>query len=231
MSEKSKEKIVIVTLILLAVFVIVSTLGAIIMISGDNGKKVHLLAVGDSITFGEDENKKSYADYMAERNARIKLDKVSWGGLGIKDLRRLVEMRAFDNIKDVDIVTVLIGANDFGFDMPIEEFESEIDKYMKEMKGMYSNSRIVFLTPLYRDYYGTTIKTMGGTINNIGVTLYQYGDVIKKCAANNGIEVIDLTTDQYLNANNIRKFTSDGLHPNKAGNKMIAHKLVKALGL
>lgn len=249
MSEKSKEKVVIVTLVLLAVFVIVSTIGAIIMISSKGNKEaqsrlgaaasqqvqqkraVHLLAVGDSITFGEDENKKSYADYMAEHNNWIKLDKISWGGLNIKDLRRLVTIHAYDMVQDVDVVTVLIGANDFGFDMPIEEFESEMDKYMKEIKGLYPNSRIVFLTPLYRDYFGTTIKTMGGTVNNLGVTLYQYGDVIKRCGAANGIEVIDLTTDEYLNADNIRELTSDGLHPNKAGNEMIADKLVIALGL
>ena len=74
---------------------------------------------------------------MAERNARIKLDKVSWGGLGIKDLRRLVEMRAFANIKDVDIVTVLIGANDFGFDIPIEEFECESCLFFDEVIGLF----------------------------------------------------------------------------------------------
>lgn len=227
MHKSYQEKTVIITICVIIVFVIGGFIITPIIVS--DKLSVKWLAIGDSITFGEDDNALSYADYLAEEHSNISLNKISWGGLRIEDLIRLAESGFTNDDDDIDIVTVLIGANDFGFDTPIASFENDIDTYMKILKDNFPDARIIFLTPLYRDYFGNTIPTMGGTINNLGVSLYQYSDVIAAQAQKNDIEVINLTDDDFLSDDNIRIYTSDGLHPNVAGNKMIADKLYKII--
>ena len=38
----------------------------------------------------------------------------------------------------------------------------------------------------------------------------------------NGIEVIELKEDEYINKDNLKEYTVDGLHPNNAGYMQIA---------
>ena len=228
MKQSYQEKTVIAVIIIISVFIIGGFIICPIIMYNKN--TVRWLAIGDSITFGEDESHLSYADYLSEAHSNISLHKISWGGLGISDLIRISDEGFTDDNDSIDIVTILIGANDFGFDTPIQEFERDIDKYMNILKDNFPNARIVFLTPLYRDYFGGTIPTMGGTINNLGISLYQYSDVITRQAAEHNIEVINLTNDDFLSDDNIRIYTLDGLHPNIAGNHMIADKLYDKIG-
>ena len=185
---------------------------------------VHWLAIGDSITFGEDNNHKSYADYLSE-TYNISMEKRSWGGLDIVRLCELADDNFLETDEQPNVVTVLIGANDFGFNLPLEEVDSHMSKYMDILKEHFPEAHIIFLTPLYRDYFGNTLPTMGGQVNDLGVTLYQYKDSIINRAKKHEVAVVNLTNDEFLNADNIHEYTSDGLHPNEAGNRMIADKL------
>lgn len=126
-----------------------------------------------------------------------------------------------------DIVTVLMGTNDFGLDNPLDQYEIDLENLIKVVKEKYPNSRIIFLTPPYRDYYGERKYILSGMVNHLGNSLYDYINVIKEKAKENGIEVVELTEDECLNKDNLKDSTLDGLHPNDKGNKLLADKVYK----
>ena len=254
MEKGDKKKTVIIILIVLAVALLAVAGFVIYKVAGNNqtaSKKqessnitgdnmsnetsenaaqqdIHWLAIGDSITAGEGNNFISYADYISDIYS-IDMTKRSWGGIDIVRLRELTDTGFLDIDMKPNLVTVLIGANDFGGNLPLNEFDDNMSQYMDTLSERYPDARIVFLTPLYRDYFGGVLPTMGGQINDIGISLYEYRDVIVNQGKQHNIEVIDLTGDDFLNADNIREYTTDGLHPNEAGNKMIAEKLYNLL--
>lgn len=226
-----KTKTVIITIVILSLL-LAGVIGIIIymMIYTDTMKKskIHWLAVGDSVTVGNADG--SYAEYIARSNKNIILTNRSWGGVGVRELNNITNEDFLRDVGRPDIVTVLIGTNDFGFDKPMEEFENSLATYISTLKADFPESRIVFLTPLYRDYFSDDIPTVKGIVNNLGLTLYNYRDSMIRVCKSNNVEVIDLTNDNYINKDNLRQLTLDGLHPNSDGHKMIAKKLKVELG-
>lgn len=226
-----KDITVIITIAVLSLFTLIS-MGVVIYVVMSNEvedrEKMCWLAIGDSITVGENDG--GYAEYIA-KDKNIVFEKRCWGGIGIRELNNLTEQNFLEGVNNPELVTVFIGTNDFGFDTPMEEFEESLDRYITDLKERFPKARIVFLTPLYRDYFGNTIPTVRGTVNNLNYTLYDYRDKIIAASNTHNIEAIDLTNDKYLNPSNIHLLSSDGLHPNKKGYQMIAKKLSVALGI
>lgn len=220
-------------IVLILLLLLLGVLGLLIyMILGINDKdnrKIYWLAVGDSITVGNEDG--SYVEYIVRKNKNVILTKRSWGGIGISELSDLTTHDFLRGAENADIVTVLIGTNDFGYDKPLEEFESSLNTYIATLKTDFPTAKIVFMTPLYRDYFADDIPTAKGTVNNLGITLYDYRDSMIRTCKSNDVEVIDLTGDDYLNKDNIRQLTKDGLHPTPQGHQMIAKKIKPKLGL
>ncbi len=237
MQYEKKKKVVVIVIIVMGLFVIGNIVYCCIV--ANNYKKattraaiddgITWLAIGDSITWGEGNDLESYVDYMAGTHQEIRSDKKGIPGMYTAELVLYLSNGSYDVDYNPDIVTVFMGTNDFGCDIPLDQYDNDLENLIKIMKEKYPNSRIIFLTPLYRDYFGDKGYIMRGQVNNIGNSLYDYINLIKEKSKANGIEVIELSEDEYFNKDNLREYTIDGLHPNSKGHRLIADKLYKVV--
>ena len=228
MELEKKKKVVLIIIIALAVFVIGAAIYCCIILK-NNKKTISWLAVGDSITWGEGYYRKCYIDFIAKNHPEVQADKKGIPGMYTSQLVLYANNGFLDTDYSPDIVTVLMGTNDFGCDVPLYQYEGDLENLIDLMKDKFPNSRIIILTPLYRDYYGEKKYILSRKVNNIGNTLDDYINLIKVKTKEKGIEVIELTEDEYFNKDNIREYTMDGLHPNTKGNIFLADKLYNAV--
>lgn len=228
MELEKKKKVVLIVMIALAVFVIGAAIYCCIILK-NNKKTISWLAVGDSITWGEGYYRKCYIDFIAKNHPEVEADKKGIPGMYTSQLVLYANNGFLDTDYSPDIVTVLMGTNDFGCDVPLNQYEGDLENLIAIMKAKFPDSRIIFLTPLYRDYFGEKIYILSRKVNNIGNTLDDYINLIKVKSKEKGIEVIELTEDEYFNKDNIREYTMDGLHPNTKGNIFLADKLYNAV--
>lgn len=226
MQSEKKKKVVLGVIIALALFVIGAGVYCGMMLKNDK-KPVTWLAVGDSLTWGEGYYRKCYLDYIEREHSEVTADKKGVPGMYTAQLVSYAGNGFLDVDYNPDIVTVLMGTNDFGLDNPLDQYEIDLENLIKVVKEKYPNSRIIFLTPPYRDYYGERKYILSGMVNHLGNSLYDYINVIKEKAKENGIEVVELTEDECLNKDNLKDSTLDGLHPNDKGNKLLADKVYK----
>lgn len=229
MQSEKKSIIVLIVIIALAIFVTGATIYCCIVLQNNNRKTIKWLAAGDSITWGEGDYLKSYIDYIGKKHQEIRIDKRGIPGMYTAELVLYSDNGFFDVDYDPDIVTVLMGTNDFGCNIPLNQYERDLENLIQVMKDRFPNSRIIFLTPLYRDYFGDKGYIMPGMINSNGNGLYEYNNLIIEKSKENGIEVIELTEDEYFNKDNLREYTVDGLHPNAKGNRLLADKLYNTI--
>lgn len=228
MQLEKKKKAVLIVMIALAIFLIGAAIYCCIMLK-NNKSRVTWFAVGDSITWGEGDHQKSYIDYIARDHHEIEADKKGVPGMNTAQLVLYANNGYLDIDYEPDIVTVLMGTNDFGFDIPLNQYEKDLENLIKVMKDKFPKSRIIFLTPLYRDHFGERTYILSGMVNNNGNSLYDYSNLIKEKSKENGIEVIELNEDEYINKDNLREYTVDGLHPNSKGNRLMADNLYRAV--
>lgn len=136
--------------------------------------------------------------------------------------------------KDVDVVVVFGGTNDFGHgDAPFGElsdtesntFCGSCDTLMNKLINKYPSKSIVVITPLHR-------LSEENTVNEIGMqckVLADYVYAIKKKAEKYSIPILDLYAVSGMQPNieaQNKLYFADGLHPNDCGHKKIA-KMIK----
>lgn len=188
------------------------------------------LCLGDSITYGETNHEISYADYTGKLTG-VQLVKEGFSGYTTEQL-----YNELDNIEaDPDIVTVLIGTNDWVYDremgkvsdQDMSTFCGSMNLLMQKITQKYPKAEVIFFTPLYRDMQYNPAIPFTGTINSNGKTVKDFGDSLKACAQRNDVKVYDLYSESGINATNINRLTNDGTHPNARGQMKIAWKVKK----
>lgn len=212
------------------------------------GKKVVFL--GDSITEGSgvkdlanryDNRLKEICELSAVYNYGI-------GGTRIACNRRAsakprydlyFSARAYDMEKDVDLVVVFGGTNDYGHgDAPFGTLaDTTPDSYlggvrflMTLLRELYGDTPIVFLAPARRN--GDEAIHFGQTQNPHARTLIHYVDGIKDVAKDFDIPVLDLYHDFGIDPNlteHREKYAPDGLHFNDEGHAVLAKLLQEFL--
>ena len=142
-------------------------------------------------------------------------------------------MRAKEMDKDADVVVVFGATNDYGHgDAPFgtdsdrtpDTFCGACHTLMRYLKETYVGKTVVFMTPLHRENENTP---------RFGVhVLADFVEVIKKTAIQYSIPVLDLygTSGIQPDIPAIKEaFAPDGLHPNDAGQQVIADRLASFL--
>ncbi len=148
-------------------------------------------------------------------------------------ISRVPEMDA-----DADIVVVFGGTNDFGHgDAPIGTmsdrtpytFYGALHCLYTALIEKYPDVPIVVLTPLHR--ITEDIPTGDNKPAPVG-TLKEYVNIIREVAEYYSLPVLDLFKESGLQPKIPviqQKYVPDGLHPNDAGNEILAHKIARFL--
>ncbi len=139
---------------------------------------------------------------------------------------------------DADIVVVFGGTNDFGHgDAPLGTmsdrtpytFYGALHCLYTALTEKYSGVPIVVLTPLHRI---TEDIPTGDNKPAPVATLKEYVNIIREVAEYYSLPVLDLFKESGLQPKIPiiqQKYVPDGLHPNDAGNAILAHKIARFL--
>ena len=227
MNKKFWKKCAAIALSCMAAFAFVFSFGACGG-SGETGKvdftKLTYVAFGDSITFGEvgstqEQMEKPYPNLVSEtlkfkavrnygeRNATIKY---------IETKPNLLTKVAGASSK-ADIVSVLIGINDFGAGCKLGTVEDNscvnsvyggFNELANTLHTKYPDAFIFFMTPL------TPFKADFPKTNSAGYTLVELCNVIKEVGERNNIAVLDLNETSGFSSET-DPHCADGLHPSQ----------------
>jgi len=138
--------------------------------------------------------------------------------------------RAAQMDSDADVIVVFGGTNDHGHgDAPMgEDGDRTPDTFIgachylwSRLKASFPESRIVVLTPLHRVEENIP-KDSGGWL------LKDYVSVISATAKEYGLSVLDLFETSAIQAQIpeiAEKLTTDGLHPNNEGHRILAEEI------
>ena len=211
------------------------------------GKKINFL--GDSITAGTGTSAPAhiYLNVLARevglaeaRNYGIGGTRIARQTRSLPNLEYLDELdfcKRFDKMDDdADVVVVFGGTNDFGHgDAPLGSFTDRTpDTFygachylFAGLMQKYPTAEIVIMTPLHRVQEDDTTREYGK-----GVNLATVREAILEVAQYYALPVVDLWATSGIQPKvEISRATHcpDGLHPNDAGHKIIASRLLGVL--
>jgi len=147
--------------------------------------------------------------------------------------------RIFDMEKDADIIIVFGATNDYGHgDAPLGDksdktpatFYGAVDFMMSNLKSIYPDSTILFITPARR--VGDESASEDLRKGNEKLPLKQYVDVIKEKGEEHKVYVLDFYDGLGINLNNEYErnvYAPDGLHFNDLGHEIISKKIAEFL--
>ncbi len=115
-----------------------------------------------------------------------------------------------------DLVTIFGGTNDFGHGGSPEAMAKGLHEIIDRIKRQWPETHIMVMTPLQRNYTGTSSwETHGLGPNQIGLYLNAYVDKIAEVSEEEHVGLLDLYHSSGLTAENADQYTLDGLHPNE----------------
>lgn len=190
-----------------------------------NGKK--WIVIGDSISVLAEKN---YHDFVGN-DLGIMVANIAVSGRTMLDGIGWVDTMS----SNYDLVTVMMGTNDHGYNCGIGSFNDGVDytsnssfyarvqKMIEKLRLKNPNAQIVFLTPIRRHGTGSQNNNSEGfMVNALNKTTKDYVDVIKDCCNRLGVHCLDL----YENGLDPRDTKirekyfmgiNDGTHPNNLG--------------
>lgn len=207
------------------------------------GKKINFL--GDSITEGAGASAPEFAFHQVMKNLYGLSEARNYGIGGTRFARQTKPsadarfdrdfcLRADEMDTDADIVVVFGGTNDYGHgDAPLGCFDDR-DEYtfsgachvlMKKLKEKFPEAEIVIVTPMHRE--GENNPDGEAKPQAIG-TLKDYVDIIRKTAEFYALPVCDIYANSkiYPDIPVMKElYTTDGLHPNDRGHKLLAERI------
>jgi isoamyl acetate esterase len=209
-----------------------------ICLSMTQQKKTKIVFFGDSIT-QQGNNKNGYIDRMrteiTTKNIRDKYELVGAGIGGNKVYDLYLRMEEDVLSKEPDVVVIYVGINDVwhksssGTGTDKAKFEKFYIAIIKKLQA--KNIRVVLCTP-------TVIGELKNNTNQQDGDLNAYSEIIRRIAVENDCGLIDLRNAflEYENANNAENkesgiLTTDRVHLNENGNKLVAAEMMKALGI
>lgn len=160
---------------------------------------------GDSITFGTGLEKISET-YVSVLSRVLGYEFVNYGIGGYYfNPNQFVEQKTFE----ADVVFVAYGANDSG-SSDMSAVKKNIEGFMDNLRRMYPEQKVYVITPLWTND--------GGKTDNIGKVREMITEV---CKGRDNVQIIDGLSLVPADT----AYFSDGLHPNKIGNLVMAKNI------
>jgi len=224
------------------IFLIISLL----IISCENmndNQPAKIVFLGDSITQQAEDFEDGFIGLIRQNLVQDKFELVGKGigGNKVSDLLTRYKSDVID--LNPDIVFIYIGINDvwhkydFGTGSDIDLYEKGLRTIISDIKSL--GSKIVLCTPTVigentGDFVlGNQFKDVE-TMEKMNGDLDTFSEVVRKLSNEYETELLDLRKIfmDYLAENNINNdaagiLTTDGVHLNKKGNKLIADQMIK----
>lgn len=168
------------------------------------------LAIGDSITVGTGSTTYDKSYIMQTRLNLMQNGKrhhlINSGVSGQRSDTLIKLHKARGGKCDPDIITIMVGTNDLGQNVPTATFKTNLGLLIDEVKkqSVIGQCKIVLLTIPWRTIFD----------------IVPYNDVVKQVGAERNLPVCDI----YPVFNN-ETFLTDGVHPNDSGHTKIAEVL------
>ena len=194
---------------------------------GSRWKGKKWVVIGDSISVLAEKN---YHDFVG-KDLGMTVTNLSISGMTMLDgIKWVGTMPA-----NYDLVTVMMGTNDQGYNCGIgsfndgvdfstnDSFYSRVQEMIRKLRAKNPKAQIVMITPIRR--HGTESQKNnedGFMVNALYKTTKEYGDVIKDCCDKLGVHCLDLYEcglDARDEATRSIYFlnSEDGTHPNSLG--------------
>ena len=204
-----------------------------------------ILFLGDSITegVGASSEEKRYTDLVG---ARLGCRTVNYGISGTRIARQKqtsintkwdIDFRTRIPLmeSEADIVFVFGGTNDYGHgalqlgrvgdDTP-DTFCYQLRLLINDLADKYGKDKLCFILPLHR-FCEEPVMCKGDMVNELGASLAEYVDVMRRVLLESGIDFIDLYTNGFPKPTTDLgdEYTIDGVHPNDSGHEVIADRV------
>jgi lysophospholipase L1-like esterase len=138
-------------------------------------------------------------------------------------------------IDDVDLLTIFLGTNDYGGNRTLgsyqdtsadQTFYGDTRRVIEAVLDHKPGIELVMITPPVRGAYPD--QPVNPAPNASGAYLWQYVEAIQRVAADYDVPVIDAYHDSGIGFDNLAELTFDNLHPNAAGQALLADLMMDA---
>ena len=225
---------------------IIFLISALLLASCDDrteNQSTKIIFLGDSITEQGESFDDGFISLLRQNLSQEEFELVGKGIGGHKVSNLLTRYKADVIDLNPDIVFIYIGINDvwhkydFGTGSDIDLYEKGLRTIISDIKSL--GSEIVLCTPTVigentGDFVlGNQFKDVE-TMEKMNSDLDTFSEVVRKLSNEYGTELLDLRKIfmDYLAENNINNdaagiLTTDGVHLNERGNKLIADQMIK----
>jgi lysophospholipase L1-like esterase len=209
----------------------------------NDNQPAKIVFLGDSITQQAEDFEDGFISIIRQNLVQDKFELVGKGISGNKVSDLLTRYKSDVLDLNPDIVFIYIGINDvwhkydFGTGSDIDLYEKGLRTIISDIKSL--GSEIVLCTPTVigentGDFVlGNQFKDVE-TMEKMNSDLDTFSEVVRKLSNEYETELLDLRKIfmDYLAENNINNdaagiLTTDGVHLNKQGNKLIADQMIK----
>lgn len=174
--------------------------------------------------------------YQGIAAQQLKLKSYTNGARGGLLLGAMDDEVTSESLKDIDIVVVLGGTNDYskGKELGKISDEYEADTFYGDVQGMIDNLKaiksdieIVFLTPLKHGYIDGQPSYPNANYN--GNYLDDYAEAIIEVCEKNNVKYIDMFNKSGIDENNVGEYTHNNMILNEEGHKLVGTVLAEQL--
>lgn len=202
---------------------------------GRQDKEMRLADAKDSLSMEALARAIVWEDFGVQQTARIRESGTEHFASTIDELARI-------DFEQVELLLIGHGINDYHSGMPINNEADAHDSYtfsgalrsaLETLQKKYPQMRIVVVTPTYSWYVYYEEKDVTCEVNDQGGGILEdYVNAQIQVAESMGVEVIDLYHDFYPHDewSDWERYTTDGVHPNEEGRRLIAEKIYEYLG-
>lgn len=178
-----------------------------------NNYITNMAVVGDSIS-ALDMWQKTVSEHFMCNYTNYAVSGTSFSKPGLADTSQSFEERVKNITGDYDTIVVFGGTNDFGHSVSLDVFEQSVNNTLTTLCTKYPTAKMFLITPPQRSDMSVNLR------NN---TLWEFVEVLKKCAQKYGFKVVDAYSESGITTFNTNVYTKDNLHPNGTGMAMIAN--------
>ena len=188
-----------------------------------------MYCVGDSITLAIGGNKDisgryiSFSDYLGQYSGATVINS-SFEGVQIGDygINNCIMQRLYGIPVDTSVIVFWAGVDDFIWGTPMNygRYKDDVDFAFSYMKNTFPLSKIIIVT---------TFKNRSEAIRtDRGATFAQFMQYQVEAASRNGFSVVDFYNMEFSPLKTPEYF-ADEIHPNDAGNRLIADIIYKKI--